>query len=31
VSVDEIDSVIRLVQSQLDASMIRYLRDSDDD
>jgi RNA polymerase sigma-70 factor (ECF subfamily) len=29
VSVDEIDSVIRLVQSQLDASMIRYLRDSD--
>jgi RNA polymerase sigma-70 factor (ECF subfamily) len=31
VSVDEIDSVIRLVQSQLDASMIRYLRDSEDD
>lgn len=31
VPVDEIDSVIRLVQSQLDASMIRYLRDSDDD
>ncbi|HEU4735056.1 MAG TPA: sigma-70 family RNA polymerase sigma factor [Kofleriaceae bacterium] len=31
VSVDEIDSVIRLVQSQLDASMIRYLRDSDDE
>jgi RNA polymerase sigma-70 factor (ECF subfamily) len=30
-SVDEIDSVIRLVQSQLDASVIRYLRDSDDD
>jgi RNA polymerase sigma-70 factor (ECF subfamily) len=29
--VDEIDSVIRLVQSQLDASVIRYLRDSDDD
>lgn len=29
-SVDEIDSVIRLVQSQLDASVIRYLRDSDD-
>jgi RNA polymerase sigma-70 factor, ECF subfamily len=31
VSVDEIDSVIRLVQSQLDASVVRYLRDSDDD
>jgi RNA polymerase sigma-70 factor (ECF subfamily) len=31
VSVDEIDSVIRLVQSQLDVSMIRYLRDSDSD
>ncbi len=30
VSVDEIDSVIRLVQSQLDASVVRYLRDSDD-
>lgn len=30
VSVDEVDSVIRLVQSQLDASVIRYLRDSDD-
>lgn len=30
VPVDEIDSVIRLVQSQLDASVIRYLRDSDD-
>ena len=30
-SVDEIDSVIRLVQSQLDASVIRYLRDSDSD
>jgi RNA polymerase sigma-70 factor, ECF subfamily len=29
-SVDEIDSVIRLVQSQLDASVIRYLRDSED-
>jgi RNA polymerase sigma-70 factor (ECF subfamily) len=29
-SVDEIDSVIRLVQSQLDASVVRYLRDSDD-
>jgi RNA polymerase sigma-70 factor (ECF subfamily) len=27
---DEIDSVIRLVQSQLDASVVRYLRDSDD-
>ena len=26
--VDEIDSVIRLVQSRLDASMVRYLRDS---
>jgi RNA polymerase sigma-70 factor (ECF subfamily) len=31
VSVDEIDSVIRLVQSQLDVSMIRYLRDSERD
>jgi RNA polymerase sigma-70 factor (ECF subfamily) len=31
VPVDEIDSVIRLVQSQLDASVVRYLRDSDDD
>jgi RNA polymerase sigma-70 factor (ECF subfamily) len=30
-SVDEIDSVIRLVQSQLDASVIRYLRDDSDD
>jgi RNA polymerase sigma-70 factor (ECF subfamily) len=30
-SVDEVDSVIRLVQSQLDASVIRYLRDSDSD
>jgi len=30
VPVDEIDSVIRLVQSQLDASVVRYLRDSDD-
>jgi RNA polymerase sigma-70 factor (ECF subfamily) len=30
-SVDEIDSVIRLVQSQLDASVVRYLRDSDED
>jgi RNA polymerase sigma-70 factor, ECF subfamily len=29
-SVDEVDSVIRLVQSQLDASVVRYLRDSDD-
>ena len=29
-SADEVDSVIRLVQSQLDASVIRYLRDSDD-
>jgi RNA polymerase sigma-70 factor (ECF subfamily) len=29
-SVDEIDSVIRLVQSQLDASVVRYLRDSGD-
>ena len=28
--VDEIDSVIRLVHSQLDASVVRYLRDSDD-
>lgn len=26
--VDQIDSVIRLVQSRLDASMVRYLRDS---
>ena len=34
VSVDEIDSVIRLVQSQLDASVVRYLREDgaeDDD
>jgi RNA polymerase sigma-70 factor (ECF subfamily) len=30
VSVDEIDSVIRLVQSQLDASVVRYLREEDD-
>jgi RNA polymerase sigma-70 factor, ECF subfamily len=30
VPVEEIDSVIRLVQSQLDASVIRYLRDSED-
>lgn len=30
VSVDEIDSVIRLVQSQLDASVVRYLRDSEE-
>jgi RNA polymerase sigma-70 factor (ECF subfamily) len=30
VPVDEIESVIRLVQSQLDASVVRYLRDSDD-
>jgi RNA polymerase sigma-70 factor (ECF subfamily) len=30
ISSDEIDSVIRLVQSQLDASVVRYLRDSDD-
>lgn len=29
-SVEEIDSVIRLVQSQLDASVVRYLRDSND-
>ena len=29
VSVDEIDSVIRLVQSGLDASVVRYLRESD--
>ena len=29
--VDEIDSVIRLVQSQLDASVIRYLREEDED
>jgi RNA polymerase sigma-70 factor (ECF subfamily) len=28
--VDEIDSVIRLVQSQLDASVIRYLRNDED-
>jgi RNA polymerase sigma-70 factor, ECF subfamily len=28
--VDEIDSVIRLVQSQLDVSVVRYLRDSED-
>jgi RNA polymerase sigma-70 factor (ECF subfamily) len=28
VSVDEIDSVIRLVQSRLDASVIRYLKES---
>jgi len=28
--VEEIDSVIRLVQSQLDVSVVRYLRDSDD-
>jgi RNA polymerase sigma-70 factor (ECF subfamily) len=28
--VEEIDSVIRLVQSQLDASVIRYLREGDD-
>lgn len=27
--VDQIDSVIRLVQSRLDASMVRYLRDGD--
>ncbi|HEY0192953.1 MAG TPA: sigma factor-like helix-turn-helix DNA-binding protein, partial [Kofleriaceae bacterium] len=30
VPVDEVDSVIRLVQSQLDASVVRYLRDSDE-
>jgi RNA polymerase sigma-70 factor (ECF subfamily) len=30
VSVDEIDSVIRLVQSRLDASVVRYLRENDD-
>jgi RNA polymerase sigma-70 factor (ECF subfamily) len=30
-SFEEIDSVIRLVSSQLDASVVRYLRDSDDD
>lgn len=30
VPVDEIESVIRLVQSQLDASVVRYLRDSDE-
>ena len=30
VSVDEVDSVIRLVQSQLDASVVRYLREEDD-
>jgi RNA polymerase sigma-70 factor (ECF subfamily) len=29
-SVEEIDSVIRLVSSQLDASVVRYLRDSDE-
>lgn len=29
--VDEIDSVIRLVQSQLDASVIRYLRSDEDE
>ena len=29
--VEEIDSVIRLVQSQLDASVIRYLREEGDD
>jgi RNA polymerase sigma-70 factor, ECF subfamily len=29
VSADEIDSVIRLVRSQLDASVVRYLRESD--
>lgn len=29
VSADEIDSVIRLVQSRLDASVVRYLRESD--
>jgi RNA polymerase sigma-70 factor (ECF subfamily) len=29
VSVEEIDSVIRLVQSRLDASVVRYLRESD--
>lgn len=28
--VDEIDSVIRLVQSQLDASVVRYLREGDE-
>lgn len=30
VPVDEIDSVIRLVQSQLDASVVRYLRETED-
>ena len=30
-TVDQIDSVIRLVQSQLDASVIRYLREEDED
>ncbi|HEX4422085.1 MAG TPA: sigma-70 family RNA polymerase sigma factor [Kofleriaceae bacterium] len=30
VSVDDIDSVIRLVQSQLDASVVRYLREGED-
>jgi RNA polymerase sigma-70 factor (ECF subfamily) len=30
VSVEEVDSVIRLVQSQLDASVIRYLRERND-
>jgi RNA polymerase sigma-70 factor (ECF subfamily) len=29
VSADEVDSVIRLVQSRLDASVVRYLRESD--
>jgi RNA polymerase sigma-70 factor, ECF subfamily len=29
VSVEEIDSVIRLVQSRLDASVVRFLRESD--
>lgn len=29
VSADEVDSVIRIVQSQLDASVVRYLRESD--
>jgi hypothetical protein len=28
--VDEIESVIRLVQSQLDASVVRFLREGDD-
>jgi RNA polymerase sigma-70 factor (ECF subfamily) len=31
VSVEEVDSVIRLVQSQLDASVIRYLREDPDE